>query len=222
MTGTLENVKRWHLLFEQSGTFKNQFKKLGLEAIDYDILNDYGQTDVQIDIFSEIEKAFSGVSSIFENVRGGRYNGLFSLRPVFKAFHMAHATKREAMQRLHPRKEAFEFLRITRRAFEIRFFDNETYPCLHSEKYSPCHRKPIFNGPLLSPILAAYPFDHRQEQERNGRLVYKANAIFLRLLRAFAKRNSRRSYSELRKTRSVRRKAKAKKLDKPRLCKAIY
>lgn len=71
MAGNLENVKRWHLLFEQSGTFKNQFKKLGLEAIDYDILNDYGQTDVQIDIFSEIEKAFSGVSSIFENVRGG-------------------------------------------------------------------------------------------------------------------------------------------------------
>lgn len=31
----MENVKRWHLLFEQSGTFKKQFQKLGLEAIDY-------------------------------------------------------------------------------------------------------------------------------------------------------------------------------------------
>ena len=43
-----------HCLFEQSGTFKNEFKKLGIEAYDYDILNDYGETDYQIDLFSEI------------------------------------------------------------------------------------------------------------------------------------------------------------------------
>jgi hypothetical protein len=35
-------VKRAILLFEQSGTFKNEFKKLGIEAYDYDILNEYG------------------------------------------------------------------------------------------------------------------------------------------------------------------------------------
>lgn len=49
-----------HCLFEQSGTFKNEFKKLGIEAYDYDILNDYGQTDYQIDLYSEIEKAYRG------------------------------------------------------------------------------------------------------------------------------------------------------------------
>lgn len=43
-----------HCLFEQSGTFKNEFKKLGIEAYDYDIQNTYGQTDYQIDLFSEI------------------------------------------------------------------------------------------------------------------------------------------------------------------------
>ena len=43
-----------HCLFEQSGTFKNEFKKLGIEAYDYDILNNYGQTDYQIDLFAEI------------------------------------------------------------------------------------------------------------------------------------------------------------------------
>lgn len=43
-----------HCLFEQSGTFKNQFKKLGHEAYDYDILNDYGQTDRMVDLFEEI------------------------------------------------------------------------------------------------------------------------------------------------------------------------
>lgn len=49
-----------HCLFEQSGTFKNEFKKLGIDAIDYDILNDYGQTDIQIDLFEEIRKAYRG------------------------------------------------------------------------------------------------------------------------------------------------------------------
>ena len=44
-----------HCLFEQSGTFKNEFKKLGYEAYDYDILNAYGETDHQIDLFAEIE-----------------------------------------------------------------------------------------------------------------------------------------------------------------------
>ena len=43
-----------HCLFEQSGTFKNEFKKLGIEAFDYDILNEFGQTDYQIDLFAEI------------------------------------------------------------------------------------------------------------------------------------------------------------------------
>ena len=55
-----------HCLFEQSGTFKNEFRKLGIEAYDYDILNEFGETDYQIDLFSEIEQAFSGGYSIFD------------------------------------------------------------------------------------------------------------------------------------------------------------
>ncbi len=49
-----------HCLFEQSGTFKNEFKKLGVEAYDYDILNDFGETDFQIDLFAEIAKSYEG------------------------------------------------------------------------------------------------------------------------------------------------------------------
>lgn len=40
----------FHLLFEQSGTFKNVLKEQGFVAYDYDILNDYFQTDFQIDL----------------------------------------------------------------------------------------------------------------------------------------------------------------------------
>ena len=48
---------RVHCLFEQSGTFKNEFKKLGYEAFDYDIQNEFNQTDYVVDLF--------------ENIRGG-------------------------------------------------------------------------------------------------------------------------------------------------------
>lgn len=43
-----------HCLFEQSGTFKTEFQKLGIKAYDYDILNDYGKTDYVLDLFAEI------------------------------------------------------------------------------------------------------------------------------------------------------------------------
>ena len=49
-----------HCLFEQSGTFKNEFKKLGYEAYDYDIQNAFGETDYVIDLFSEIGGDITG------------------------------------------------------------------------------------------------------------------------------------------------------------------
>ncbi len=57
-----------HCLFEQSGTFKNEFKKLGYEAYDYDILNDFGETDYVTDLFAEIEAAYHGRKSIFDRI----------------------------------------------------------------------------------------------------------------------------------------------------------
>jgi len=57
-----------HCLFEQSGTFKNEFKKLGIEAYDYDILNEYGQTDYQIDLYAEIRGGYEGRPSIFDKI----------------------------------------------------------------------------------------------------------------------------------------------------------
>lgn len=57
-----------HCLFEQSGTFKNEFKKLGFQAYDYDILNDFNETDNVIDLFNEIETAYKGGMSIFDSM----------------------------------------------------------------------------------------------------------------------------------------------------------
>lgn len=58
-----------HLMFEQSGVFKNEFKKLGYEAFDYDIKDNFGETDHKIDLFNEIETAYmGGAGSIFDTI----------------------------------------------------------------------------------------------------------------------------------------------------------
>lgn len=54
--------------FEQSGTFKNEFKKLGFNAVDLDIQNDYGETDYIVDLFQEIEFAFTDKANIFNSI----------------------------------------------------------------------------------------------------------------------------------------------------------
>lgn len=55
-------------MFEQSGTFKNEFKKLGYEAYDYDIQNNFGETDHVIDLFAEIDSAYEGGVSVFDSI----------------------------------------------------------------------------------------------------------------------------------------------------------
>ena len=49
-----------HCFFEQSGTFKNEFIRLGISAEDYDIQNNFGQTDNVVDLFENIQKAYDG------------------------------------------------------------------------------------------------------------------------------------------------------------------
>ena len=53
-----------HLLFEQSGTFKNAFKKNGVEAFDYDIQDEFNETDYVIDLFKEIEGGGTRASKV--------------------------------------------------------------------------------------------------------------------------------------------------------------
>ena len=51
----------YHLLFEQSGTFKNVIKENGHNAYDYDILNDFGETDFVVDLFKQIELEYNNI-----------------------------------------------------------------------------------------------------------------------------------------------------------------
>ena len=57
-----------HCFFEQSGVFKNEFIKLGIPAEDYDIQDNFGQTDHKIDLFNEIDEAYEGGARLFDHI----------------------------------------------------------------------------------------------------------------------------------------------------------
>lgn len=59
-------VNHAHLFFEQSGTFRDEFLNLGIPAIDYDLDNQFGKTDVVVDLFTQIDWAYAGKVSLFD------------------------------------------------------------------------------------------------------------------------------------------------------------
>ena len=64
----MEITGKVHCFFEQSGTFKREFIKLGIPAEDYDIQDNFGETDHVIDLFAEIENAYRGGQSVFDSM----------------------------------------------------------------------------------------------------------------------------------------------------------
>ena len=70
-----------HCLFEQSGTFKNAFRQLGIKAQDYDIQNEFGETDVVCDLFREIDNEWCGCDSVFHRMSEGEL--IFAFFPCF-------------------------------------------------------------------------------------------------------------------------------------------
>ena len=87
-----------HCFFEQSGTFKNEFIKLGIPAEDYDIQNNFGETDHIVDLFDHIEREYDKTrqdktrqdKTRQDNIRryyAGRFNrGVFPLH-ILHWFH---------------------------------------------------------------------------------------------------------------------------------------
>ena len=58
-----------HCFFEQSGTFKNEFIKIGISAYDYDIQNNFGQTDYVIDLFRNCLESLMTKKSAWQSTR---------------------------------------------------------------------------------------------------------------------------------------------------------
>lgn len=57
-----------YCLFEQSGTFRDAFKRAGIPAICVDIDNKDGQTDYIVDLFEAIEQAYYGKPSFLDRI----------------------------------------------------------------------------------------------------------------------------------------------------------
>lgn len=74
-------IGKVHCFFEQSGTFKNEFIKLGIPAEDYDIQDNFGQTDHVIDLFENIQKSYEGGGKRIRQHKTGRFN--FSVFPLY-------------------------------------------------------------------------------------------------------------------------------------------
>lgn len=85
-------INKVHCLFEQSGTFKNEWIRLGYPAVDYDIQNEYKQTDVVIDLFVKIERAYNGESSIFDGITADDLVMAFFPCVYFEALQMTFYT----------------------------------------------------------------------------------------------------------------------------------
>ena len=99
-----------HCLFEQSGTFKNEFKKLGIEAYDYDIANQFNETDYQIDLFQEIEKAYDGKKSIFDNIKEDDLIMAFFPCIYFSSLSQMEMSLTDVNKRKMPMVDRYEFV----------------------------------------------------------------------------------------------------------------
>lgn len=100
----------FHCLFEQSGAFKNEFIKLGYKAKDYDIKNEYGQTDVQCDLFEEIEKEYKGQASIFSKMVPGEYVLAFFPCTYFAAYNSLIFTGKQPRMKTWDIERKLEYL----------------------------------------------------------------------------------------------------------------
>ena len=96
-------------MFEQSGTFKNQFIALGIDAEDYDIQNNFGQTDNVIDLFAEIENAYMGGVSVFDKIRKSDLIIAFFPCIYFESLQMPYYTNRNVNNKKEG-KEKFDII----------------------------------------------------------------------------------------------------------------
>lgn len=95
-------------MFEQSGIFKNEFIRLGVPAEDYDIRNNFGQTDNIVDLFVEIEKAYEGDASIFDKIGADDLIMAFFPCIYFEALQMTYFMNKNINLRAMDKKSAYD------------------------------------------------------------------------------------------------------------------
>ena len=108
-----------HCLFEQSGTFKRAFQKLGIQAEDYDILNDFGETDHKCDLFEQINIAYGGGKSIFDNIVPGDIILAFFPCTYFECQQTINFRGQKHGMECWSKKDKLEYAKILQKKFDI-------------------------------------------------------------------------------------------------------
>lgn len=107
--GEIVEIKgKVHCFFEQSGTFKNEFKKLGYDTYDYDIQNNFNETDFVIDLFAEIEKGYENKPSVFDKIT--KDDLIIAFFPCIKFCNIAEYNQRSAQEKW--RRDGMDIHRI--------------------------------------------------------------------------------------------------------------
>ena len=104
-----------HCFFEQSGTFKQEFIKLGIPAEDYDIQNNFGQTDHQIDLFAEIESCYNSLTqrerdTVFDRITPDDLIIAFFPCIYFSSLSQMEMSLTDVNKRKMPMAERYEFV----------------------------------------------------------------------------------------------------------------
>lgn len=123
-------IKTVHCLFEQSGTFKNAFKSFGINAFDYDIQDNFGETDCIVDLFTEIHNGYDDRPSMFDNI--GQEDLIMAFFPCiyfcegnvhmfrFEDLNYRNLTKREKIEKILNRsKMRQQFYELVLKLFAI-------------------------------------------------------------------------------------------------------
>lgn len=170
----------FHCLFEQSGTFKNEFKKLGYEAYDYDILNDFGETDYQIDLFKEIEEAYERERDDLRPNRRRRSDpGILSLRTIRESDHALVQRTVQADEELgHGTEDEIRHEADGRTSPKL-YAGEQTVYCLYAQKPEADHGKSIQRRAFPQKILVSQTGNHRQGSERSRRLFHETDTVLV-------------------------------------------
>lgn len=106
----MEITGKVHCFFEQSGTFKNEFIKMGIPAEDYDIQNNFGETDHVEDLFRAIEDAYDKRPSIFDTIVGGDLIMAFFPCIYFSSLSQMEMSLTDVNKRKMPMADRYEFI----------------------------------------------------------------------------------------------------------------
>lgn len=177
----------FHCLFEQSGTFKKEFKKLGYQAEDYDILNDFGETDHVIDLFEQINLAYEHKPSIFDTFKpGDQVLAFFPCVRFEVQIIMGFKGCMNQMRDWTPTQKLEYDLKLHDELHEMYGLITKLALVCIGGGLSTNNRKPLFLTTLLDSLLGDRAIVHRPGQARYGRPLQETNSILVHRSRAIS------------------------------------